>query len=121
MDIDINKKKITNVINSCSFDVLSDKEKKEGFEEAATHKKTGKKLKFFNLGKKNNWKTLLDPEIEKKIKKVFMQEMKELGYIQMTCKRWSGRREFYPRPKRWQRVPLFNAIVFQRLFLAKYA
>ncbi len=81
MDIDINKKKITNVINSCSFDVLSDKEKKEGFEEAATHKKTGKKLKFFNLGKKNNWKTLLDPKTEKKIKKVFAQEMKELEYI----------------------------------------
>ena len=79
--IDIQKKKITNVINSCSFDILSNKEKKEGFEEAATHKKTGKKLQFFNLGKKNNWETLLNPEIEKKTKKIFMQEMKELGYI----------------------------------------
>lgn len=81
MDIDINKKKITNVINSCSFDVLSDKEKKEGFKEAATHKKSGEKLKFFNLGKKNNWKNLLDPEIEKKTREVFLQEMKELEYI----------------------------------------
>ena len=42
MDINIQKKKIANVINSCSFDILSDKEKEEGFEEAAIHKKTGK-------------------------------------------------------------------------------
>ena len=44
MDIDINKKKITNVINSCSFEALSDKEEKDGFSEAATHKISGKKL-----------------------------------------------------------------------------
>jgi len=38
-------------------------------------------LKFFNLGKKNNWKNLLDPDIEKKTREVFLQEMKELEYI----------------------------------------
>ena len=81
MDIDINKKKIRNVINSCSFDVLSDKEKKEGFEESVTHKKDGKKLKFFNLGKENNWKNLLEPKIEEKIRVKFNKEMKDLGYI----------------------------------------
>ena len=26
-----------------------------------------------------------------------------------------------PRPKRWQRVPLLHSIVFQRLFLVKWA
>jgi len=81
MDIDINKKKITNVINSCSFEALSDKEEKDGFSEAATHKISGKKLKFFNLGKKNDWKNLLDPTLEKKIRNEFFKEMKDLGYI----------------------------------------
>ena len=46
-----------------------------------TQKKKNKKLNFFNLGKKNNWKNLLKPEIEEKIRLVFNKEMKELGYI----------------------------------------
>ena len=44
-------------------------------------KKKGKKLNFFYLGKKNNWKNLLNPKIEKKIRKAFEKQMKELGYI----------------------------------------
>ena len=81
MDVKIDEKKITNSINSCSFDIMAKKEKVEGFPESITHKKSNKKLNFFNLGEKNNWKNLLDPEIEKKLKKVFHEEMKELGYI----------------------------------------
>ena len=75
------KKKIINTINSCRFDVLSNKEKKEGFIESAAHKESGKKLKFFNLGKENNWKNLLEPEIEEKIRVKFNKEMKDLEYI----------------------------------------
>ena len=41
---------------------------------------SGKKLKFFNLGKKNDWKNLLDPKIEEQIRFKFNKEMKELGY-----------------------------------------
>jgi len=33
------------------------------------------------LGKKNNWENLLNQEVEKKIRKVFHDEMKELSYI----------------------------------------
>ena len=36
---------------------------------------------FFHLGKENNWKNLLDLEIEKKIREKYQKEMKELGYI----------------------------------------
>ena len=81
MDIKINKKKIVNSIDSCSFDSLVKKEKKEGFVEALVHKESGKKIRFFNLGKKNNWENLLKPEIEEKIRLVFNKEMKELGYL----------------------------------------
>jgi len=44
-------------------------------------KKSNKKIKFFNLGKDNNWKKLLDPKTEKKITESFRLEMKELNYI----------------------------------------
>ena len=39
------------------------------------------KLKFFYLGKKNNWKNLLNPDIERKIRTSFSAEMKELNYV----------------------------------------
>ena len=81
MEIKIDEKKIINTINSCRFDVLSNKEKKEGFMESVVHKESGKKMKFFNLGKKNDWKNLLDPKIEEQIRFKFNKEMKELGYI----------------------------------------
>ena len=80
MEIKIDEKKIINTINSCRFDALSYKEKKEGFIESIAHKESKKKLKFFNLGKKNDWKNLLDPKIEEQIRFKFNKEMKELGY-----------------------------------------
>ena len=81
MDIKIDEKKIINTIESCDFDRLSKKEKKEGFGEAVVSKIKNKKLNFFHLGKKNDLKNLLNPEIEKKIRESFQKDMKELGYI----------------------------------------
>ena len=81
MDIKIEKKKITNAVNSCDFEILAKKEKAEGFIETVTSKESNKNLNFFYLGKKNNWKNLLDPQIEKKVRNAFMTEMKELEYI----------------------------------------
>ena len=40
-----------------------------------------KKIKFFNLGKKNNWETLLDKKLIRKIESHFKNEMTELGYL----------------------------------------
>ena len=79
--IKIDEKKIFNTINSCTFEKMVEKEKKEGFSESAKSKKDNKKLNFFYLGKKNDWKNLLIPEIEKNLREVFFKEMKELGYI----------------------------------------
>ena len=78
--IEIDEKKIINTVSSCNFEKLSNKEKKEGFSEAATYKNS-KKVNFFYLGKKNNWKNMLDLEIEKKLRESFFKEMKELNYI----------------------------------------
>jgi len=81
IDINIDEKKIINTIESCDFDTLSKKEKEVGFDEAVVSKINKKKLSFFHLGKKNDWKNLLDPNIEKKIRTSFQKEMLELGYI----------------------------------------
>ncbi len=44
-------------------------------------KKTGEKIKFFNLGKENNWKITLDELLVKKIESSFQNEMRELKYL----------------------------------------
>ena len=74
-------KKINNALTSTSFKNLSRMEKNEGFQESATSYKTMKKIKFFNLGKKNNWETLLDKKLIRKIESRFKNEMSELGYL----------------------------------------
>ena len=81
IDIKIEENKILKTIESCNFDRLSKNEQIEGFAESVYSEKKGKKLNFFYLGKKNNWKNLLNPKIEKKIRKEFEKQMKELGYI----------------------------------------
>ena len=74
-------KKINNALTSTSFKNLSRMEKNEGFQESATSSRTMKKIKFFNLGKKNNWETLLDKKLIRKIESRFKNEMSELGYL----------------------------------------
>ena len=56
-------------------------EEKQGFDESIILSKTKKKIKFFNLGKKNDWKTLLDKKLIKKIESQFKNEMRELRYL----------------------------------------
>ena len=45
------------------------------------NKEINSKVNFFNLGPKNNWKTLLDKEIINSLQKNFAAEMKELNYL----------------------------------------
>ena len=72
--IKYDEKKIINSINVTQFDNLKKNEDKYGFN-------MGQKNKFFYLGKKNDWKNLLDPGIGDKINLQFKSEMEELGYI----------------------------------------
>jgi len=44
-------------------------------------KKTGNKVKFFNLGEKTSWKNSLKTSIKNQIENEFKKEMKELGYL----------------------------------------
>ena len=78
MDIKVDEKKILNTVNNCQFDKLAELEKKEGFSESVPSKNDDQKLKFFYLGKKNNWKKLLDTKIENRIRDEFLNEMNEI-------------------------------------------
>ena len=81
INVKIDDKKILKTVESCNFKNLRKMEESEGFQEAAYSEKLKRKGNFFNLGQKNNWKNLLDPKIEKKIRMTFEKEMKELNYI----------------------------------------
>ena len=43
--------------------------------------KISKKINFFNLGKNNDWRELLDKDIANQISIKFEKEMKELSYL----------------------------------------
>ena len=73
---DINDKKVENIIETTSFEMLKKKEEHEGFEEAVNSK-----IKFFNLGPKNDWKNIVDKKLINKIENNFKNEMKELKYL----------------------------------------
>ena len=77
----VDKVKFKNTINTTSFERMKVLEKDDKFFESVINKKTGKKVSFFNLGIKNDWKKMLDPKIKEKIENAFKEEMKELGYL----------------------------------------
>ena len=68
-------------IETTNFNVLKNKEKSEGFDEALYSNEEKKKKVFFNLGFNNRWKKLLKEEIREKIEIEFNKEMRELGYL----------------------------------------
>ena len=79
--MDFNEEKISNALKTTNFDNLRRIEKVENFEESIISTKTNKKVKFFNLGKDNDWRRLLDKSTILKIEEKFKKEMNELNYI----------------------------------------
>ena len=77
----LDKDKFRNVLDTTDFNNMQKLEKEKEFDESMIDKKTGKKVKFFYLGPKNDWKKLLDQDSQKKIEKAFKKEMIELGYL----------------------------------------
>jgi hypothetical protein len=77
----IDSSKENNIIKSTSFKNLQDLEDKIGFNESIVSEKTNKKIKFFNLGSRNNFKEYLDKKIQTEVETKFFIEMKELGYL----------------------------------------
>ena len=67
-------------IGSCHFEKLREKEKREGFKEAPIGQKSGKRLRFFNLGKKNDWKKVLPDNVRDKMNQIFKEDLKYWNY-----------------------------------------
>ena len=80
-NFELDKIKLKNVIDTTSFERMKALENEFGFNESKIEKMTGKKIPFFNLGKKNDWKKMISLEIKDKIENAFKEEMKELGYL----------------------------------------
>ena len=81
MKFEIDNKRIYKCIDSTDFEKLRNMEDNEGFVETPDSFKKEKKIRFFHLGKKNNWKTLLDNKLSKGIEEDFKKEMQNLGYL----------------------------------------
>jgi len=78
----IDKVKLKNTLKSTSFEVLKKNENEKGFSEAvSSNKDKNKKISFFHLGPKNDWRKILNTEIKVKLEKTFEKELKELTYI----------------------------------------
>ena len=77
----VDKIKLERAIETTNFNVLKNKEKNEGFEEALYSEDSGEKKIFFNKGFNNRWKKILREDIRKKLEDVFKNEMKDIGYI----------------------------------------
>jgi len=79
--IDLDEQIIDQIIKDTEFENLKSLEKKGHFLEAAVNTKTKNKATFFNLGQKNDYRKLLDKEIQFEIEKKFKNTMKKLNYL----------------------------------------
>ena len=55
-------------------------EREKGFAESVKKKKDNKKIDFFHLGPKNNYKELLNKEIISEMNSLYKDELKEFKY-----------------------------------------
>ena len=78
---DFNRLKAKNSVQSTSFDKMQEIEKKQGFLESVLSKNDPKKIPFFHLGPKNNWKNIFDQKYQEKLNSIFKISLKELNYI----------------------------------------
>ncbi len=67
-------------VESCNFEKLSKLENEKGFDEAVMNQANNKKIKFFNLGIKNNFQNLLKKELICKANVSFRDQLKKYKY-----------------------------------------
>ncbi len=77
----IDQIKLEKCVDNCKFSNLKKMEKDNGFDESMIDKKTGKKIVFFNLGEKNNYKEMLEENMINEINSIFNYELKKFKYI----------------------------------------
>ena len=78
---DIDNLKAQNSVKSSNFENLKNMEKNNGFLESVLSKNDPKKIPFFHLGPKNDWKSIFDQSYQKKLNSIFKNNLKELNYV----------------------------------------
>ena len=81
MNLNIDQKKIENVVKTTNFKYLRQLEEKEGFIENKVMGIKDNKNFFFNKGSAQNFNKDLDPSIAEKIKKKYKNLLLELNYL----------------------------------------
>jgi len=74
------KEKAMNSIKTTSFEKLKKLEEEKGFSESITSRLTKKKIPFFHLGPKNNWKNHFNTSFQNKLNLTFKIDLEEIGY-----------------------------------------
>tara|TARA_B100000902_G_scaffold393328_1_gene447353 strand:+ start:323 stop:1165 length:843 start_codon:yes stop_codon:yes gene_type:complete len=83
LKVNLDMVKLNKAIKSTDFDKMKNLEKNETFYEAVVDEKTGKRKAFFNLGPKNDWRSILGKKNREKIEECFKEEMCEMGYLKL--------------------------------------
>ena len=81
LNVETNKNKNKEILETTSFKSLKEMEQKGLFKENVLSKKDDSKVNFFHLGPANNWKNNINENAKNKIEKNFYDEMKELKYL----------------------------------------
>ena len=76
----IDKQKLLTCVENCKFSNLKKMEDQNGFEESMIDKKTGNKITFFNLGKKNDFRNLLDKKMINEMTTFYKDQIKKYKY-----------------------------------------
>jgi len=76
----VNLQKLNNSIQTTSFDKLKDIENQGNFSESVYSLKDKRKIKFFFLGPKNDWRKELDKSLIKKMNEYYKEDLNKFGY-----------------------------------------
>ena len=77
----IDEQKLLTCIENCKFSNLKKMENQNGFDESMIDKKTGNKITFFNLGKKNDFRNLLEKNLIDEMNEYFKYQLEKYKYI----------------------------------------
>ena len=75
-----NREKAKKVIQSCQFEKMKKMEIEKGFAESVKKKTEDKKINFFHLGPKNNYKELLNKDIILEMNSIYKDELTKFKY-----------------------------------------
>ena len=80
LKIHFDEEKAKKTIKSCEFEKLQKLEIEQGFKESMTKKNSKEKIRFFNLGKENNYKKLVDSQIISEMNFLYKDQLRKYNY-----------------------------------------